>query len=190
MKIWSLDFDELVVSKLFRMIEKISLCAWNNDIFQSNIQFFLKLIFILKIYYWGKKYNLVGLVVNQYWKTSCLFLSLCPSVSHPLRLLPLLPMALHSFSPFLSLLRCLGVSLTLLLDLTRSLSLLPPPPYPVADGPWTIHYDHRRHPHTEAREPVCLQNWHLWLEKALSVLICSSFTHHPPRELCSYNLDS
>lgn len=135
MKIWSLDFDELVVSKLFWMIEKISLCAWNNDIFQSNIQFFLKLILILKIYYWGKKYYLVGLVVNEYWQTSSLFLSLCPSLSHPLLLLPLLPISLHSFSPFLSLL--LSPCLSDPPSLPHPFPV-PSPTLPLPHGRWSV----------------------------------------------------
>lgn len=72
--------------------------------------------------------------------------------------------------------------------LTDEVSLSPP--LPEADGAWTVHHSHGGHPGGEAREPGRLQNRHLWLEKALPLLIRSSFAHPSPCELGSYHLDS
>lgn len=66
-------------------------------------------------------------------------------------------------------------------------------PQDVVYGMWTLHYNYRKHHierEREAREPVSLQNCHLWLEKALPLHICSSFTPRSPWEFCSYNVGS
>lgn len=89
-----------------------------------------------------------------------------------------------------------------------SLSVVPPPlsglpcpsappptppthgPHAAADGARAVHHGHGRHRHREAGEPAGLQNRHLRLEKALPLLVCSSFTHRLPCELRSHGLDS
>lgn len=57
------------------------------------------------------------------------------------------------------------------------------------DGAGTVCHHHRGQQHAQAGARRTLQDWHLWLEEALSLPVCAAAHCHPGGQLCPHHLD-